>query len=290
MRRLEPDPRKTQVRSEERVDSQEKTPNPPTSTSFEPRRIRVPAASRTRIGEIEERAFAEVTHIEEESPVGRASHVSNSRRGAPNVVPATNTVALPEVPGFSPPERLAIVRPGAIPKRLNVLRPEVSEGVNSEDVPRDTPAVRRLERAVPPSVRAFERPAAFVGHRPAKGDISAAVKRAPISFSSESTEPDRGAPEIQIQPPPIAVRDTIKPVASPAIQPPAVATRETMARPLAPKIPVAAAAHPQPESSVQVTIGRVEVRAIFPEAPAARMPAPRARPTVSLDEYLKRAR
>jgi hypothetical protein len=82
----------------------------------------------------------------------------------------------------------------------------------------------------------------------------------------------------------------MNPVMPPEIQPPILAARETMARPAAAKAPVAAAVHPRPEPSVQVTIGRVEVRAIFPEAPPARIPAPRARPTVSLDEYLKRAR
>ena len=38
--------------------------------------------------------------------------------------------------------------------------------------------------------------------------------------------------------------------------------------------------------AIQVSIGRVEVRAVFPEPVARRAPAPRSRPTVSLDEYL----
>jgi hypothetical protein len=42
-----------------------------------------------------------------------------------------------------------------------------------------------------------------------------------------------------------------------------------------------------PQSSIQVSIGRVEVRAVFPEPAARPSPVPRSRPTVSLDEYLK---
>jgi hypothetical protein len=42
------------------------------------------------------------------------------------------------------------------------------------------------------------------------------------------------------------------------------------------------------EPSVRITIGRVDVRAVFPEAQARRAP-PRPKPTVSLDEYLSRS-
>lgn len=43
------------------------------------------------------------------------------------------------------------------------------------------------------------------------------------------------------------------------------------------------------EPSIRVTIGKVEVRAVFPSPPVNRTPAQRARPTLSLDEYLKRS-
>jgi len=44
----------------------------------------------------------------------------------------------------------------------------------------------------------------------------------------------------------------------------------------------------QSDPSVQVTIGRVEVRAVFAEQPVKRTPPPRFRPRVTLDEYLNR--
>jgi len=43
-----------------------------------------------------------------------------------------------------------------------------------------------------------------------------------------------------------------------------------------------------PKSGIQVSIGRVEVRAVFPEPPSHRTPPPRSRPTMSLDDYLNR--
>ncbi len=48
------------------------------------------------------------------------------------------------------------------------------------------------------------------------------------------------------------------------------------------------AANASSEPSIRVTIGRVEVRAVFPPPPVNRTPPQRSRPTMSLDEYLKR--
>lgn len=45
-----------------------------------------------------------------------------------------------------------------------------------------------------------------------------------------------------------------------------------------------------PKPAIQVSIGRVEVRAVFPEPTVRRAPPPRSRPTVSLDEYLGKQR
>jgi hypothetical protein len=40
---------------------------------------------------------------------------------------------------------------------------------------------------------------------------------------------------------------------------------------------------------IRITVGRVDVRAVFPEAPVRRAPPARSRPSVSLDDYLKRS-
>jgi hypothetical protein len=65
-----------------------------------------------------------------------------------------------------------------------------------------------------------------------------------------------------------------------ALARPAVSNPQPASQPLA----VAAA-----EPSIRVTIGRVEVRAVFPDQPVKRTPPPRFRPRVSLDDYLSRS-
>ena len=49
-----------------------------------------------------------------------------------------------------------------------------------------------------------------------------------------------------------------------------------------------APANGAPEPEIRVTIGRVEVRAVFPEQPVKRSTPPRFRPSVTLDDYLSR--
>jgi hypothetical protein len=75
----------------------------------------------------------------------------------------------------------------------------------------------------------------------------------------------------------------LPPQAAGSIRPP-LPSRAEGTRGIKSPEPVQSARPSQP--SIQVSIGRVEVRAVFPEAPARRPPAPRSRPTVSLDDYL----
>jgi len=79
--------------------------------------------------------------------------------------------------------------------------------------------------------------------------------------------------------PPFLADPQASPVAS-AIRPP-VAPRSGGVR-----NPEALPASSAPAPAIQVSIGRVEVRAIFPEPAVRSAPAPRSRPTLSLDDYL----
>ena len=61
------------------------------------------------------------------------------------------------------------------------------------------------------------------------------------------------------------------------------------ARPAAANLPAPqTSANGAPEPEIRVTIGRVEVRAVFPEQPVKRSAPPRFRPSVTLDDYLSR--
>src|SRR5688572_17943589 len=78
--------------------------------------------------------------------------------------------------------------------------------------------------------------------------------------------------------------DVVRPIAASA--PAALSLAPTPASlPLAPLAPIVAG--PAPGPTIQVTIGRVDIRAVHaPAAPAIRVPVPARRPLVSLEHYL----
>ena len=88
-------------------------------------------------------------------------------------------------------------------------------------------------------------------------------------------------PDLAIRPAPRQETATLATGAEPS----AAATR-----PAAPNPPPApqTLAGTATEPAIRVTIGRVEVRAVFPEQPVKRSAPPRFRPSVTLDDYLNR--
>jgi hypothetical protein len=108
-----------------------------------------------------------------------------------------------------------------------------------------------------------------------------------------SAEPHASAePPLVVQPLP-PVTGAVRPVEWPSLQArPAPPLTGAVRPPLAPR---SGGARPQalplsspPKPDIQVSIGRVEVRAVFPEPAARRAPPRSSRPTVSLDDYLNR--
>ncbi len=99
----------------------------------------------------------------------------------------------------------------------------------------------------------------------------------------ESRDPDRGANiSFRSSAQPHSLQDAAAqhPTATSAASPFRSRTRSTA--------PGAQRSHSYAPPAVEVTIGRVEVRAIHAEVPARKAPTPKARPTMSLDDYLKR--
>jgi hypothetical protein len=109
--------------------------------------------------------------------------------------------------------------------------------------------------------------------------------------SIERTNTPRGesaAPPVVSNPRPLELLGPPRPES--ALSPAPVANLALSPRPAAPAPPlVPRLANDAPaEPSIRITIGRVEVKAVFPPALASRTPPQRSRPTLSLDEYLKR--
>ena len=112
-------------------------------------------------------------------------------------------------------------------------------------------------------------------------------------------DPESARPSVQEHPPSSSERqpdgpslrshrgETLEPSAAPApaVRVPVPSLAQT---PAFPAKPVSRTDHSS-DSPVRITIGRVDVRAVFPEQPARRTQPPRSRSTVSLDDYLKQS-
>ncbi len=137
----------------------------------------------------------------------------------------------------------------------------ISPAISPEsNMARDTPNRTRL------LTEAEVSPRLTLAHRPRSAEMLVEPSRnQPATSSAHADQPLAAHPAS---------------LAKSAIRPP-VATRSAAAR-----NPVTQPASNPNNSTIQVSIGRVEVRAVFPEPPARRSQPPRSRPTVSLDDYL----
>jgi hypothetical protein len=177
----------------------------------------------------------------------------------------------------------AIVRPSFAPRQNIVSEVLPARGIPS---PEAAGASDSGEALIHRSTRVPAQPLA--GRPPLKPWLRPLVRKEEISIFR--AEPDGPAGPVEkeayavLQPPveePVFHPPVESPVSkSPAAPPAAVPTNRRATEPTTPLS--------SPEPSVQVSIGRVEVRAIFPEPAERRAPVPRTRPTVSLDDYLNR--
>lgn len=185
-----------------------------------------------------------------------------------------------------------------------------------------------IKRPETPDIAPMPPPSNVVAHSNRAGELPAGAFGVEIKSASQPAEPGPGHTASSLKPPNIARRVMATP-ARPQAEPeslrssvaehfpsssepqPEVASRrfhrgETTEpspaltpaahvpvppRTQTPTFPVKPASRTDQtsESPVKITIGKVEVRAVFPEQPARRTPPPRSRRTVSLDDYLKQS-
>ncbi|RKH49017.1 hypothetical protein D7Y23_18330 [Corallococcus sp. AB050B] len=222
-------------------------------------------------------------------------------RAPDSAAPARAPVSSREAQGEGAPAPL----PGASAEGpRDAVRPE-PEPLDVRSMPREAVSPRRIASAL----RADEVPATSTRHREAAEPGSRPIPAPASPFSEERLSAVRGAgprgpeaateraaaltPEEGRGAEPASSRGGVR--ARGAEAPERGAEFPAAAR--VPSFPVQAerggSAHgvPAPESApapvVQVTIGRIEVRAVTPPAPARPAPA-RTSPSLSLDEYLRR--
>ncbi|QSQ27593.1 hypothetical protein JY651_22935 [Pyxidicoccus parkwayensis] len=209
-----------------------------------------------------------------------------ARRGEEKASPVANGLDA-EAPreGRVSPEPESLTTRAPLPKREDVTaRAPVPKEVaprSPADVPRSATPVLN-QGVVPSSSRDSASPFSEV-HEPA------AFEAAPTATSVEAIAPVRGAapvPErarsaVQVKATSASDESDGRPAASPRGPSVPVQAERVVSSPL-PTAPESA-----PTQVVQVTIGRIEVRAATPPAPARPAPA-RQSSALSLDEYLRR--
>lgn len=117
---------------------------------------------------------------------------------------------------------------------------------------------------------------------PADATPLLAPARDGTSTPASSATRRESAPAFKSKPAQVASPDRPQP-ASPAVLPMPQTPRATVQKPAAPRVSEAA----DQEPVVQIHIGRIEVRAVAPPAPASAARPAAAAPKVSLDEYLR---
>ncbi len=211
-----------------------------------------------------------------------------------------NSQALPvpvRAESLSESARQPVAKPAVRPPRAHAIESTFGSAVPSlrraVDASSPLPAPRPLSAEPAPAVnepqaraRANEPTANPPNHLPAaKPDFTARLDFLDRQLASLPTQipPQESLrrPKTPVQPgqpsPEIRPRTAMEP----AVRPPVALRGEAAKTPA--ELPAASPAEPP----IQITIGTVEVRAVFPEKPAPRAHSRRPKPGVSLDDYLK---
>lgn len=210
------------------------------------------------------------------------------RRGMPDPIAASEGVAEPRSEPVRPPRSPEIKAVSPDPHLFPADDRQLAAPRGALDpslVPHpDFPVARVINPPVEPIRRGQQDSAATSKANP---PVEPARRDQRNSLLAPTIQPPAAPPLARIStpaaPPSLGGRDATQ-AASP-VRPPLPSRAEGIRGTKSPE-PIQSASPSQP--AVQVSIGRVEVRAVFPEPPARRPASPRSRPTVSLDDYLNR--
>ena len=211
-------------------------------------------------------------------PTRSAQALRPSSANAPDsgfiVSPTVRTPALPEQINERP-ARAAFLAASGSEIEPRMLSSQATEPVRRDEAPTGQSQPRR---ALPMTVEPARTGGVLQdGSREEAGPETEDAPGRPWPGDPLTLKPEL-RPDLSIRPAPRQETATLATGAEHAAARPAAANRA------APQAP----ANGAPEPEIRVTIGRVEVRAVFPEQPVKRSPPPRFRPSVTLDDYLSR--
>jgi hypothetical protein len=226
--------------------------------------------SRSRFEDAPGAAWGEQT-VEIEAPGPAVGAIETPRAQAAVARPASpeiagETAVPPAAPFAEPPAPEPAPEPATEPTVIRRVRvAEAPPARAPAPQPELTDAPRRSERVTEPEAQPIE----------------------PVRvLRASDAAAERDAPPPAVSPPALAAREPPTPI---VIVPDRVEPARSEAPPSAPARPDATAAHPAepPAPVVQVTIGRIEVRAL-PAPAAPPQPAAKFAPALSLADYLAR--
>jgi len=224
------------------------------------------------------------SRTEQEARTGRQT------RSAPGLPPSKPGSGLIVSPTARTPSLLEQVnerpaRASFIPSTRSETQPrmfssQATEPARSDEAPTGQSQPKPPRRAMPMRVEPAHTGEVFQdGLRRESGAETEDTSRRPWPGDALTLKPDL-RPDLFIRPAPS--QETATPATGSELA-------AAAARPAAANLPAPqTSANGAPEPEIRVTIGRVEVRAVFPEQPVKRSVPPRFRPSVTLDDYLSR--
>jgi hypothetical protein len=294
--------------TEARVSRRSSAPPPAVERGERPAPLVSPAVAAAPAGADQPARFPEAAVRPAETPLLETGSPQNTAGAAPATIraaiprhpqPSTQAArpqtAETELPPAQAPQTEAADFPAPMPRPAPTQRP--ASAPPSSDAETDPGRSVMAPAVAPPAHEPSPDRRPFTLTATTQPEQNASVSAPPSNAGRSGLDPVRLAPAPQPADPPVRAEASMPASDAdewePAVAPPRFANVAPL--PLAARRPAPAAralamrgdAELPSEPPVRITIGRVEVRAVFPETQARRAPPP-PKPTVSLDEYLSR--